>query len=70
MFYYGLVSAAVPKFQFVRLCADGKTQDLMPHANPKDRDLSQETLNRFHGIGGSRGIARTIGKENTVGFPS
>ena len=40
----------------------------MPEANPKDRRLADEPADRFHQIFHGRGVARTIGEKNTVGF--
>jgi len=63
-----LIRAAMAEFQFVRRRADGPAEKLMAEADAEDRDLAQNTDDRFDRIIEHGRIARTVADEQAVGF--
>ena len=62
----GLVAAAVSELELVGFCADCVRDDLMPEADAESRDFLNQFRNRFVCVGDCRGVARAVGKEETL----
>src|SRR5687768_6742446 len=66
---YGMVPAPMTKFQFISFGSQSERQNLMPHADTKNRLPSEQVA---HGLNSGfyiRGIARPVRKKNSVGIP-
>ena len=64
-----LVDAVMAEFQFFRFSPGSLSEDLVPQADAKDRQFSQDRGCRCHQVGEGRRISRTIGKKNPIGSP-
>ena len=63
----GVVSAAMPEFEFEGLRAARQRQDLMTEANAEDRVFSEKSFDRSHGFGTSFGSPGPFDKKTPFG---
>ena len=61
-----LVTAPMPKFQFERSSAKGKTEHLMTKTNSEDRFATDQTADRRVGVRQRLGISGAIGEKNAL----
>src|ERR1043165_6012191 len=60
-----LVAAPMAEFEFEGFSAEGLAENLVPQANPKQREAAvHEVPGRLHGVIERRGIAGAVGKKH------
>ena len=63
-----MVGAVMAEFQFKGLPSQSQSANLMPKANPENRDVPDHFANVFNGVPHGLRIARSVRKEDTVGL--
>src|SRR5260370_32363354 len=61
-----LITAPMPKFQFERSSAKGKTKHLMTKTNSEDRFAANQTADRLVGVRQRLRISGAVGKKNAL----
>ena len=64
--HHGMVSSPVAKFEFVGFPPESQPKNLVPQANPKHRDFTDQFSGGLNKVSHSRRVAGTIRKENAV----
>ena len=62
----GLVGAAVTELELERLRSAGETKQLMPEANPKNGEFTQQLADGRDGVRKRFRVARSIGQKDPV----
>ena len=63
-----MIPSVMAEFEFKCFSAEGKTENLMPEADPEDREFPHKAAHRFNPIRNRFGVPRPVGEEEAVRF--